>query len=59
MKPGGDADLLPTILAAYEREPEALPVEVVFGADPSCMLREGQADAALLYAPPDELGAWI
>src|ERR1700678_1843054 len=56
MKPGGDAGLLPAILAAYEREPEALPVEVVFGADPSCMLREGQADAALLYAPPDELG---
>jgi DNA-binding transcriptional LysR family regulator len=56
MKPGGDAGLLPAILAAYERTPEVLPVEVVFGADPSCMLREGQADAALLYAPPDELG---
>ena len=34
MKPGGDAGLFPAILAAYEREPEALPVEVVFGAGP-------------------------
>ena len=56
MKPGGDAGLLPAVLAACEGEPEALPVEVVFGADPAGMLREGQADAALLYAPPDELG---
>src|SRR5215475_13445778 len=56
MKPGGDAGLLPAILAAYEREPGVLPVEVVFGAGPSRMLRDGQADAALLYAPPDELG---
>jgi DNA-binding transcriptional LysR family regulator len=56
MKPGGDAGLLPAILAAYESEPGVLPVEVVFGAEPSRMLREGQADTALLYAPPDELG---
>ena len=56
MKPGGDAGLLPAILAAYERESGVLPVEVVFGASPARMLREGQADAAILYAPPDELG---
>jgi DNA-binding transcriptional LysR family regulator len=56
MKPGGDAGLLPAILAAYEREPGAWPVEVIFGAVPSRMLRDGQADAALLHAPPDELG---
>ena len=55
MKPGGDAGLLPTILAAYEREPAALPVEVIFGADPSGLLLGGRADAALLHAPPDEL----
>ena len=55
MKPGGDAGLLPVILAGYEREPEVLPVEAVFGAVPARMLREGQADAALLYAPPDEI----
>lgn len=55
MKAGGDAGLLPAILAAYEREPQALPAEVAFGAGPARMLREGQADAALLHAPPDEL----
>jgi DNA-binding transcriptional LysR family regulator len=55
MKPGGDAGLLPAILAAYEREPEVLPVEVLFGAEPARLLRDGQADAALLHAPPDEL----
>jgi len=54
MKPGGDAGLLPAIIAAYQREPATLPLEVVFGADPARMLREGLADAALLYAPPDE-----
>src|SRR5271154_5839197 len=58
LKPGGDAGLLPAILAAYEREPGVLPAEVVFGAGPSRMLREGQADAALLYAPPDELSGF-
>lgn len=55
MKPGGDAGLLPAILAGYEREPEVLPVEVVFAADSGRLLREGRADAALLYAPPDDL----
>jgi DNA-binding transcriptional LysR family regulator len=56
LKPGGDAGLLPAILGAYEREPGTLPVEVVFGAGPSRMLRDGHADVALLYAPPEELG---
>jgi DNA-binding transcriptional LysR family regulator len=55
MKPGGDAGLLPAILAGYEREPEVVPVEVVFDAEGARMLREGRADAALLYSPPDEL----
>jgi DNA-binding transcriptional LysR family regulator len=55
MKPGGDAGLLPAILAGYERESEVLPIEVVFNADGARLLREGRADAALLYAPPDEL----
>jgi DNA-binding transcriptional LysR family regulator len=55
MKPGGDGGLLPAIIAGYEREPEVLPVEVVFDADSAGLLREGRADAALLYAPPDEL----
>ncbi|MGW4769639.1 LysR family transcriptional regulator [Nocardia sp. NPDC004278] len=55
MKPGGDAGLLPDILAAYEREDGVLPIEVVFGGDRARMLREGKADAALLYAPPDDV----
>ncbi|UKD59101.1 LysR family transcriptional regulator [Amycolatopsis sp. FU40] len=55
MKPGGDAGLLPAVLAAYEREPDVLPIEVSFGGDRAQMLREGQADAALLYSPPDDL----
>ena len=55
MKPSGDGGLLPAILAEYERRPEVLPVEVVFDADGARMLREGRADAALLYASPDEL----
>jgi DNA-binding transcriptional LysR family regulator len=32
-----------------------LPIEVVFGGDRARMLREGKADAALLYAPPDDV----
>ncbi|WP_030437296.1 LysR family transcriptional regulator [Actinoplanes subtropicus] len=55
MKPGGDGGLLPAILAEYERQPEVLPVEVAFDADGARSLREGRADAALLYAPPDDL----
>jgi DNA-binding transcriptional LysR family regulator len=55
MKPGGDGGLLPAILTAYEREPQVLPIEVVFAADSARLLHEGRADAALLYAPPDQL----
>lgn len=55
IKPGGDAGLLPGTLAAYRIEPDVLPIEVVFGGDRPRMLREGQADAALLYTPSDDL----
>jgi DNA-binding transcriptional LysR family regulator len=55
VKPGGDAGLLPAIIAAYEREPDVLHIEVVFGGDRARILREGQADAALLYTPPDDV----
>lgn len=54
MKPGGDAGLLPVILAAYRDEPGVAPIEVVFAADRVRMLRDGRADAALLYTPPDD-----
>lgn len=55
IKPGGDAGLLPAVLAAYESEPGVLPIEVVFAGDRVSMLREGQADAALLYTPADDV----
>jgi DNA-binding transcriptional LysR family regulator len=49
MKAGMDAGLLPMILAAYEREPDSLPVQVMFGTDYARLLRDGHADVALLY----------
>ncbi|WP_022899915.1 LysR family transcriptional regulator [Humibacter albus] len=57
IKPGGDAGLLSGILAAYAEQPQARRVEVVFsgGTDRSRMLRDGQADIGLLYAPFDDL----
>ncbi|MBB6377548.1 DNA-binding transcriptional LysR family regulator [Pseudonocardia eucalypti] len=55
IKPGGDAGLLPAMLAAYESEPDVLPVEVVFEGDRTNALRQGRADAALLYTPADDL----
>ncbi|GAB3972625.1 LysR family transcriptional regulator [Actinoallomurus acanthiterrae] len=53
MKAGSDAGLLPAILAAYEREPRSLPVQLLFGADHARLLRDGHADAALLYSFDD------
>jgi DNA-binding transcriptional LysR family regulator len=56
MKPGGDGNLLPGILAAYERMPGAIPVQVVcsFG-ERAAMLRDGRADVAMLYRPRENL----
>ncbi len=55
-KPGGDADLLPEILAAYAATPGALPVDIVFSArERGAMVRDGRADAALLHAPREDL----
>ncbi len=52
LKPGGDGGgLLPALLAAYEREPGALPVEMLLGYGADRALRDGRADAALLYTP--------
>jgi DNA-binding transcriptional LysR family regulator len=55
VKPGGDAGLLPAILAGYEGESGVSPIEVVFAGDRVSMLHEGHADAALLYAPADDI----
>ncbi|SNY62030.1 LysR family transcriptional regulator [Paractinoplanes atraurantiacus] len=56
MKPGGDAGLLPAILAAYEQSPDALPVEFAFSiGDRGAMLRDGRADVGLLHHPQNDL----
>lgn len=57
IKPGGDANLLSGILAAYARLPDARRVDVLFGGatDRADHVRDGRADLALLYAPFDDL----
>ncbi|GAA4226682.1 hypothetical protein GCM10022254_12410 [Actinomadura meridiana] len=56
MKPGGDGGgLLPEILAAYEHDPAAVPVEMLFGYGAAQALRDGRADAALLYTPRQDV----
>jgi DNA-binding transcriptional LysR family regulator len=57
IKPGGDANLLSGILAAYAELPDARQVEILFSgpADRTTYLRDGRADAALLYVPFDDL----
>ncbi|WP_316043497.1 LysR family transcriptional regulator [Actinomadura sp. CNU-125] len=56
MKPGGDAGLLPAMLAAHAAVPGAAVVEVAFGfGTQAAMLRDGRADAALLYSPRADL----
>lgn len=57
IKPGGDANLLSGILAAYAGQPDARRVDVLFGGatDRADYLRDGRADVALLYAPFDDL----
>jgi DNA-binding transcriptional LysR family regulator len=56
LKADFDAGLLPPILAAYEREPASLPVELVLGGrnEQAPALREGRADVALLVTPFDD-----
>ena len=56
MKPTGDGGLLPEILAEYERQPGALPVDIVFSAgERAAMLRDGRADVGLLHRPHNDL----
>jgi DNA-binding transcriptional LysR family regulator len=56
MKPGGDGGLLPGILARYEADPQAVPVEIVFSiGGRAAMLRDGRADVALLHRPQNDL----
>jgi DNA-binding transcriptional LysR family regulator len=58
MKPGGDAGLLPEILAEYEAQPGAVPVELAFGfgsLERAATLRDGRADVGLLHRPRNDL----
>ncbi|MFI5824283.1 LysR family transcriptional regulator [Streptomyces rishiriensis] len=58
VKADGDAGLLETILARYAADPAALPVTVRLAAwqEQSRMLRQGEADAALMYEPYERTG---
>jgi len=60
MKPGGDAGLLPGILARFAEEPDAMPVELTLCGigEQSRLLREGHADLALLHRPWDDLSGF-
>ncbi|MCQ9135442.1 LysR family transcriptional regulator [Streptomyces hilarionis] len=58
VKADGDAGLLETILARYAADPAALPVTVRLAAwqEQSRMLRQGEADVALVFEPYDRTG---
>ncbi|MFF3334594.1 LysR family transcriptional regulator [Streptomyces sp. NPDC002888] len=58
MKADGDAGLLEAILARYASEPAALPVTFRLCAwqEQSRLLRQGEADVALVYEPYDRTG---
>ncbi|MFD7814009.1 LysR family transcriptional regulator [Streptomyces sp. NPDC059785] len=57
IKPGGDANLLSGILAAYAGRPDARQVDILFGGatDRADHVRDGRADVALLYRPFDDM----
>jgi DNA-binding transcriptional LysR family regulator len=59
-KPGGDAGLLPAILAAYEAEPglPAADVQLCGLGEQAPLLRDGRADVALLHRPWDDLSGF-
>ncbi len=60
MKPGGDAGLLAGILEAYERDPDAIPVDLEFSGpgEASGLLRDGRADLAFLHTPYENLSGF-
>ena len=58
LKSEGDASLLTLVLSAYQREDDAIPIEVVMAnwGQEAAMLRDGRAEVALLRTPFDERG---
>lgn len=56
LKPGGDADLLLSILDRYAAVPGAVPVDLAFSVgERAAMVRDGRADLALLHRPQNDL----
>jgi DNA-binding transcriptional LysR family regulator len=57
IKPGGEANLLSGILAAYAALPGAAQVDILFSGstDRTDYLHDGRADVGLLYVPFDDL----
>lgn len=57
LKPGGDAGLLSDLLGEYAGYPGARQVDIMFhpGAERAELVRSGQADAALLYTPFEDV----
>ncbi|MBL1067903.1 LysR family transcriptional regulator [Streptomyces sp. 7-21] len=53
LKAGYDGGLLPAVLAAYERDPAALPAELVMAGrgEQAAAVRDGRADVAFVPAP--------
>jgi DNA-binding transcriptional LysR family regulator len=60
MKAHGDAGLLGGILEQYERDPDAVPVDlqICSVAEQSKLLRDGRADVGLLHAPHDDMSGF-
>jgi len=59
-KAGGDAGLLPDILALYEADPNAVRVDVhICGiGEQARLLRDGRADLALVHSPYDDISGF-
>lgn len=60
LKPGGDGGLLPDILARYEKDPDAIEVDLLFCGvgEQATMLRDGRADVGFVHTPHDDLSGF-
>lgn len=60
MKPGGDGGLLAEILAMYEMDPAAIPVEVLVCGlgEQAAWLRDGRAEVGFVLHPYDDLAGF-
>jgi DNA-binding transcriptional LysR family regulator len=60
LKPGGEGGMLPDLLAAYEKDADAIEVDLLFCGvgEQASMLRDGRADVGFLHAPHDDLSGF-